>query len=109
MRLPDTPHGELPDGFRVGDYWKILERGTGEPRRVTWPDKLTDECWHVVVPMGDAEGFGIANLERHTVREHEDGTISVRPNDGSTNSILLIGAKGARWHGYIEHGELRAV
>jgi hypothetical protein len=39
------------------------------------------------------------------VREEDDGTISVRPGDGSSNSILLSGAFGKTWHGYIEHGE----
>ncbi len=49
-------------------------------------------------------GFAIAWLRNHTVREHEDGTISVRPGDGSSNSILVIGHDSEQWHGYIEHG-----
>jgi hypothetical protein len=38
------------------------------------------------------------------VREHEDGTISVRPGDGSSNSILITGHDGEQYHGYIECG-----
>lgn len=45
-------------------------------------------------------------LPVHTVREHEDGTISVRPGDGSSNSILVKQGDGQQWRGYIDHGEL---
>jgi hypothetical protein len=37
------------------------------------------------------------------VREHEDGTISVLPGDGSSNSIL-VSRRDKSWHGYIRHG-----
>jgi hypothetical protein len=44
-------------------------------------------------------------LSIHTVREEDDGTISVRPGDGSSNSILIkYRAEPTWWHGYIEHG-----
>ncbi len=49
-------------------------------------------------------GYGIGNLTKHTIREEDDGTISVRPGDGSSNSILITGAHGRTWHGYIERG-----
>lgn len=106
-RRKDTRFGTLPDDIRAGDYWKILD-GDGQPRRSEHPDNLTGTCWHVVAPMVpapyDEAGYGIGRLEAHTVREHEDGTISVRPGDGSSNSILIAGHHGRRWHGYIEHG-----
>lgn len=42
-----------------------------------------------------------ANLTRHSVTEHEDGTITVSP------SILVEGGNGESWHGYLEHGVWR--
>lgn len=38
-----------------------------------------------------------ANLSKHNVIEHEDGTITVSP------SILITGFDG-QWHGYLEKG-----
>lgn len=82
-RLQDC---ELPSDIRAGDFWRV-------------PGK---DYWRAACPM--SYGFAIANLINHTVREHEDGTISVRPGDGSSNSILVTGHHGETWHGYIEHG-----
>lgn len=115
MRLRDTREGELPEGIEVGAYWKVLDDQTGHPKLVHHPGKLTEECWRLVVPLARDTGFknpkfgyAIANLDHHTVREEEDGTISVRPGDGSSNSILVSkSANGPSWHGYVEHGVLR--
>lgn len=109
-RREDWPEGgPFHDGpYEIGDYWKVLA-DDGLPKMIVHHDgKLTEECWRAVLPLGG--GLGIANLDLHTVREHDDGTISVRPNDGSSNSILVSrnGAKPASWHGYIEHGVFRA-
>lgn len=101
-RRDDTPLDRIPDDVRAGDYWKVLDPGTREPLRSLYPSNLTGSVWMVAAPLG--EGFGIGKLMKHTVREHEDGTISVRPGDGSSNSILISRASGASWHGYIEHG-----
>lgn len=106
-RLPDTREGDLPADIRRGDYWRSLD-AHGEPRRVAHPGNLTGGAWYVVAPIGDAEGYAIGRLEHHTVREHEDGTISVRPGDGSSNSILITGSHRRSWHGYIERGVWRA-
>lgn len=106
-RRPDTPLDSLPDDIKAGDYWKILNVGDGLPRVSEGSPEngnLTGTCWYVVAPVGDADGYALGRLEVHTVREHEDGTISVRPGDGSSNSILITGAHDYRWHGYIEHG-----
>ena len=93
----------LPD-YQPGDYWQI---GDGQdpqtPFYVKWASNLTGTCWRIVTPLGQ-----IGTLMKHTVREEEDGTISVRPNDGSSNSILITDHRGS-WHGYIEHGEWRPV
>lgn len=112
-RLPDTPWGKIPDGVKHGDVWKYLDRETGEPmsskahQRTFAPDagtvvegNLTDCIWGYYSP----DGNGIGTLVYHTVREEDDGTISVRPGDGSSNSILHEGGATHRiWHGYIEH------
>lgn len=117
-RRPDQRPGDLPDDIRPGDYWKRLD-ADGQPLRISaHASNLTGAAWAVVAPA--SFGWALGNLEAHTVREHEDGTISVRPGDGSSNSILIPSrrnrpdGKGGwlpedeSWHGYIEHGEWRA-
>lgn len=108
-RRPDTRESELPRGIEPGDYWKILN-DDGTPKKSTAASNLTGTCWHVACPKpGSTEddAWLLANLMNHTVREHEDGTISVRPGDGSSNSILVEqGRGGPSWHGYIDHGVL---
>ena len=106
-RRPDTPHGELPPEIQRGDYWKVLTRDGSKPLQSEFPENLTGTCWIIAIPM--TYGYALANLMRHTVREHEDGEISVRPGDGSSNSILVTGHHGEQWHGYIEHGVLQQV
>lgn len=106
-RRPDVPFGEIPSEVEPGDYWKYLNRQTGEPQKPI-PDypgtgensNLTGTVWGYFSP----DGNGIGTLMRHTVREHEDGTISVIAGDGSSNSILHSGARDIQWHGYIDHG-----
>ena len=102
-RLPDTPSGDFPEGIQAGDYWKPLA-DNGEPLTVSVPGNLTSGVWWVAAPMPSGS-FALGRLTNHTVREEDDGTISVRPGDGSSNSILLKGAAGQEFHGYIEHGE----
>lgn len=114
-RLPDTPVDRLPeslDDLKPGDYWKVLTK-EGEPLTPeaysggrSYPSNLTGGVWSFWSP--DSNGMG--TLVAHTVREHEDGTISVLPGDGSSNSILHSGgAQGKTWHGYIYNGEWRSV
>lgn len=104
VRLPDTPIDRLPDGIVRGAYWKVLDRETGEPLRSDCPENLTGTVWMVAAPLGADDGYGIGRLTKHTVREHEDGTISVRHGDGSSNSILIEKGNGESFHGFIEHG-----
>ena len=82
-----------------GSYWRVIDPLMQQPIRSDWPENLTGLVYAVVTP----NGCGPAVLTRHTVREHDDGTISVRPDDGSSNSILITDRHGT-WHGYIEHG-----
>lgn len=110
-RRKDWPEGGPfhDDGpIEIGDYWKVLA-DDGLPKIVHAAGKLTEECWRIVVPMGDGGGYGIGNLDHHTVRENEDGTISVLPGDGSSNSILVGGSRERSWHGYIYSGEFREI
>jgi hypothetical protein len=103
-RRPDLSQDDLHSDIQRGDYWKLLD-ADGTPLKSDAPSNLTGTCWMAVAPIGDGDGFAIGTLRLHTVREEDDGTISVRPGDGSSNSILMSrGASGASWHGYIEHG-----
>jgi hypothetical protein len=105
-RRSDTPRGDIPDDLQPGDYWKVIHRRTGKPLHSDEPTNLTGTVWMVVAPSGE---WHMGQLTKHTVREHEDGTISVRPGDGSSNSILITDGQQEHWHGYIEHGEWRPV
>lgn len=61
--------------------------------------KLPDGTWYACTPNGH-----IGNLAKHTVTEHEDGTITASP------SILVrYGDVGGPefWHGFLEHGVWR--
>lgn len=119
-RLPDSAIGRFPcpvEDLPPGSYWKVLHPRTGEPLDVKerpedrrwwtlasegarFASNLTGTVWGIMTPDGR---YGMLSV--HTVREHEDGTISVRPGDGSSNSILVSGGpEGGSWHGYIEHG-----
>lgn len=104
--LEDTREGSFPvpyDDLRDGDIWKVLDRETGEPIVVTdQPSNLTQAAWFCIAPGGM-----YANLRAHTVREHDDGTVSLRPGDGSSNSILVTRRPEETWHGYIEHNDWR--
>lgn len=106
-RYPDTVFGELPSEGGVppaGAYWKVMSRR--DPSVPLKPEDLghkgnpglTDTVWGIVTPNGL---YGMLSI--HTVREEDDGTISIRPGDGSSNSVLIQGATKS-WHGYIEHG-----
>lgn len=111
-RRDDTRFGDLPDDVQPGDYWKYLNRKTGEPLDAAVygaagaEGNLTGTVWGYASP----DGNGIGTLAIHTVREHDDGTISVLPGDGSSNSILHTGGPSNQtWHGYIYDGEWREV
>lgn len=77
-------------------------------KRVEWRDnrvlvageyaKHPAGAWYAATPNDH-----IANLARHDVIEHEDGTITVSP------SILVHAGSGEAWHGYLERGVWRAV
>lgn len=101
-RRDDTPLSELPDPWPdPGDYWRVTN-DEGEPLESDDSGNLAGGVWMICAPNG-----AIGTLSKHTVREEDDGTISVRLGDGSSNSILIGGGAGASWHGYIERGVWR--
>lgn len=59
--------------------------------------KLPDGTWYAAAPRPDFH----ANLGKHDVVEHDDGTITVSP------SILITRHDGTTWHGYLERGTWR--
>lgn len=58
--------------------------------------KWKDGTWYAETPNGHT-----ANLARHNVIEHDDGTITVTP------SILVSDNKRDLWHGYLTRGVWR--
>lgn len=96
-RMPDTQYPDIPDGIQPGDYWKCLNLDIGDH----YPTNLTRTVWGFYSP----DGNGVGHLFSHTVRENDDGTITIAPGDGSSNSVLHQGgARGLVWHGYVNHG-----
>lgn len=105
-RRDDLPLDRLPDDLQPGDYWKCL-RGDGEFPIIVRdePSNLTGTMWGFCSPIG-----GVGMLRKHTVRENDDRTINVLPDDGSSNSILFKnGEDGQSWHGFIYDGEWREL
>jgi hypothetical protein len=107
-RLPDVVWGDLPEGdIQPGDYWKfVLDDGT--PLHVAESPgngNLTGTSWGLMAPNSDA----IGTLRLHTVRENEDGTASILPGDGSSNSVSITGPGGLNWHGYLYNGVWESV
>lgn len=80
-RLKPDAEGNYPfREIRTGDYF--FKAGDG---------------WYGVCPNGHW-----CALRKHTVTEHEDGTITVSP------SILISGSEGVQlWHGFLERGVWR--
>lgn len=110
--------GDLPEAAEPGDVWRYVgedgqplsarAHANGADPASPVHGNLTDEMWGYYVP----NGRGMGTLVLHTVRYHpEDGTVSVRPGDGSSNSIGH-GPRGDGtydWHGFVEHCEWREV
>jgi hypothetical protein len=109
-RREDVRLGELPNDVQPGDIWRYLNAdGTPCSAKAMYGERsagnLTDTVWGYMSP----DGNGIGTLGKHTVRENDDGTVSVLPGDGTSNSILHSGGPtDSTWHGYIYDGEWRA-
>ena len=76
-RLRDGAEGDGYESVQPGDYWKPAGRPEGE--------------WWFRDPVGN-----IGRVSKHTVAEHEDGTITVTP------SIADEGE--ATFHGWLTKG-----
>ncbi len=53
-----------------------------------------DGKWFGIPPGTDL----IANLARHKIEEHADGTITVSPS-------IIVSDGNEQWHGFLTHGE----
>lgn len=87
----------LPNNMQPWDYWHL---GDDPDLGQEFPKPLYGVC----LPKhkdGSSPGYRVATLSLHTIREHDDGTISIIPGDGSSNSVLL---PDCDFHGYIDHG-----
>lgn len=105
-RRKDTLFGDLPPRLHPGDYWKYVnEDGTPiEPYTNFPPEQAKGNLTKTVWGFRSPNGKGIGTLMIHTVREEDDGTMSVRAGDGSSNSIMVNRDTPDQWHGYVEHG-----
>jgi hypothetical protein len=115
-RRDDCVRGDMPSDLQIGDYWKIIH-ADGRPVSPeehsgrAHASNLTGTCWYIAVPNPSSRtgrGYLLGNLCAHTVREHADGTISVLPGDGSSNSILVSNTHGS-WHGFVRAGVLKTA
>lgn len=107
-RREDTVFADLPEDIQPGDYWRYLDRETGEPMECSADQRargnLTGGVWGLSAP----NGAGLGLLMLHTVREHEDGTATIAHGDGSSNSVLVSGGD-VSWHGFMDRGVWREV
>ena len=98
-RIPDREDGSL-EGIEPGDYWKDTREGT-------WCCACPSQKLPAYKPEY-AHKICLAGLSKHSVTEHEDGTITVSP------SILVTSPWGPdrvnhEWfHGFLEHGVWRS-
>jgi len=81
QRLPDD--SDWSSQHPAGSYWRL--NGT----------------WFAITPNGH-----LGNLSRHSVTEHEDGTITVSPSILVSMSITN-GPDRELWHGFLERGVWR--
>jgi hypothetical protein len=94
--------GDRTTGRRVDSYEEFFDASIEEG--VYW--KVTVDgvtCWQIRPPGCDDNGLlgPQPPASGHDVDEHDDGTITVEPKPGNSNSILC---PLCRWHGYIERG-----
>lgn len=96
-RIPDDQwfFWQAEGKIQPGDYGKVSD------------DPPTSSRWTWFVKAPDGVVFQLASPQRpdaagrhHEVEEHEDGTITVEPRPGNSNSIL----SPCGWHGYIHRG-----
>jgi hypothetical protein len=81
-------------------------------RRVAWPDGILASGEYAQAPTGawfaGTPSGHLANLSRHAITEHEDGTITVSPSIRVSSPAMDGGAERELWHGYLERGVWRS-
>lgn len=95
--MPDHANG-LPSDLKRGDYWRTCVQENG---------KQHGEWWICAPNVHSDTGYGVARIPKHTVIEHDDGTITVMPDqarDGHMNSILVMRGQTQIFHGWIKRG-----
>lgn len=94
--MPDR-FGGLPPKLQVGDFWRAkVQRGKEE----IWE-------WWLAAPNKQKPGhYVIGRLSSaFDVQEHDDGAITVMPQPGNSNSILISNPQqGEKFHGWIKKG-----
>jgi hypothetical protein len=88
--MPDA-EGWLPLHLEPGDYGRATHEDTAGSR-LGW--------WQVCAPDGSQ---GSISPEKHTVIEHEDGTITVSP------SLDWSQRTPGKWHGWLKQGVWTSV
>jgi len=84
-RYPDDMTEWTEETRPIGGYWKI----NGQ--------------WHGMTPNGH-----MCNMSKHTVTEHEDGTITVSPSILVSTTSPNKGNTVELWHGFLERGVWRS-
>lgn len=107
-RLPDAVIGEKGPGW---DAWNKGRCPPGSYMKVTTGSGTV--MWWIVDPLGVR---GSIVKQHHSVEEHEDGTITVRPSllhqrvgDDDEAFSALVNGDATGWHGWLERGVWRSV
>lgn len=87
---------ETETAVRLPDAETYLPVGLDDSRICYWRQ---DGDWWIYLPRA-----GASRLRNHTIEEHEDGTITVRPSIGSVRTDEH--GRMVR-HGYLTRGEWR--
>lgn len=98
-------------GRRLADGEMTMEPGDYSKIEAYSGDEFVCIMWWMKSPIGGPI-FQIGPKPiggGYEVEENEDGTITVQPHEGNSNSILVSWPNGKSWHGYIYNGEWRTA
>lgn len=105
-RRPDTAYGQLPTNPRVGDYWKVLDPVTLQPK-IAAPQHWTENggnnathlVWMVCLLDGDTR-----LVQDTTVTENADNTVSTpQAPPAALIRYGVVGNAAKYWQGFIDH------
>jgi hypothetical protein len=94
-------HGAAIHQLEPGDYVKRTTVSDGDTREMWWFCSPNGVLGRLVMPEDSPQC--------HHIEQHEDGAISVLPQEGNTNSILAKDGFGNEWHGWIRHGVWESI